>query len=217
MQLATKERLWDCGERQLTGRKDPNEAVMEKLSMMAGSVGVASDQESPINGYDKLKEKNTPWAYESGGRRRFTDWQPGNQSWKEQDTFLTGTKLVTIHLKQNNLINTSVQKVWAFQDTWNTQVWFGIRTKLQMKGRDWHILFVDLVNAFAAVPHSLWAPFEFFHIPATITHLVRNYFQDLQFDLITAEHTTSWQSVGMGIMAGCSPLKRNWSSVHPNG
>ncbi|KAJ8390061.1 hypothetical protein AAFF_G00110750 [Aldrovandia affinis] len=50
--------------------------------------------------------------------------------------------------------------------------------------------------------------FNFFHIPSTITNLVRNYFQDLQFCIQTTEYTTSWQSVEVGIMAGCtiSPL-----------
>ena len=58
-------------------------------------------------------------------------------------------------------------------------------------------------------PHSLiWTAFNFIHIPNTITNLVSNYFQDLQFCIQTTEYTTSWQSLEVGIMAGCtiSPL-----------
>ncbi|KAK0135659.1 hypothetical protein N1851_028457 [Merluccius polli] len=83
-------------------------------------------------------------------------------------------------------------------------IWHQIQCA-KREGRDLHVLFL---NAFGSVPHSLiWTAFNFFHIPNTITNLVRN-FHDLQFCIQTTEYTTSWQSVEVGIMAGCtiSPL-----------
>ncbi len=70
---------------------------------------------------------------------------------------------------------------------------------------DLHVVFLDLTNAFGSMPHDLlWSSFSFFHIPDTITALVKSYLQDLQFCFTTSEFTTSWQCLEVGIMAGCS-------------
>ncbi|KAF7641287.1 hypothetical protein LDENG_00286300, partial [Lucifuga dentata] len=37
-----------------------------------------------------------------------------------------------------------------------------------------------------------------------ITALVKTYFQDVQLCLMTAEYTTAWQHLEVGIMAGCT-------------
>ena len=75
--------------------------------------------------------------------------------------------------------------------------------------RDIHVIFLDLANAFGSVPHNLpWESFNFFHIPSSVTRLVKAYFEDLQLCFTTADLSTSWQRVEVGIMAGCtiSPL-----------
>lgn len=65
------------------------------------------------------------------------------------------------------------------------------------EARDLHVPFLDLANGFGSVPHSLiWTAFSFFHILHTITKLVRNYFQDLQFCIKI--------SLEVRIMAGCT-------------
>lgn len=108
MKLATKERSCDCGERQVTGGKDPNEAVMEKLSMMAGSVSVANDQESPLMTTRNSKRKiHLEFARAGAEEDSQTDNLVINPG-KNRTVFLSVTEFVTIHLKQNNLINTSV-------------------------------------------------------------------------------------------------------------
>lgn len=45
-------------------------------------------------------------------------------------------------------------------------------------------------------------------VPEPITTLVKNYFQDLQLCFTTADFTTTWKRLEVGIMAGCtvSPL-----------
>jgi len=63
----------------------------------------------------------------------------------------------------------------------------------------------NLANDFESIPHSdILAALNFFHVPETITKLVRNFLKDLQFCITTAEYTTSWQSLEVGIMAGCT-------------
>lgn len=102
---------------------------------------------------------------------------------------------MTTYLKQNNLIDMSIQKVGipgfsgCLEHT--SMIWHQIQTA-KREGRDLHILFLNLTSAFGSVPHSLlWTAFKFFHVPTTIIHLVRNYFKDLQFCLTTTEYTTS--------------------------
>ncbi|KAK0147628.1 LINE-1 retrotransposable element ORF2 protein [Merluccius polli] len=107
---------------------------------------------------------------------------------------------LTQYLKQNHFIETSIQKAGI--------IWHQIQTA-KKEGKDLHVLFLDLANAYGSVPHSLlWAAFDFFQVPTTITNLVKHYFQDLQFCLTTSGFTTSWQPLEVGIMAGCtiSPL-----------
>lgn len=83
-------------------------------------------------------------------------------------------------------------------------IWYQIQSA-KWNGRDLHVLFLDLANASESVPHSLiWAAFDFFHVPKNITDLVRNYFQDLQFCVTTAEYETSWQLLEVRVMAGCT-------------
>lgn len=70
------------------------------------------------------------------------------------------------------------------------------------------MVFLDLANAFSSVHHKLlWTAFDYFEVPAAPTTLVK-VFQDIQLCLITAEYTTAWQHLEVGIMAGCtiSPL-----------
>lgn len=84
----------------MTGGKEPNEAVMEKLSMMAGSVGVANDQGSPLMTMRNSKRKIHLEFARSGAEEDSQTDNPG----KNRTNFLSGTEFVTIHLKQNNLI-----------------------------------------------------------------------------------------------------------------
>lgn len=87
-------------------------------------------------------------------------------------------------------------------------IWHQIQTAKKEK-KDLHVVFLDLANAFGSVPHKmLWTAFHYFQVPETITKLVKDYFQDLQFCVTTKEFTTSWLHLEVGIMAGCtiSPL-----------
>ncbi|KAJ8016037.1 hypothetical protein DPEC_G00002970 [Dallia pectoralis] len=87
-------------------------------------------------------------------------------------------------------------------------IWHQIQAAKKEK-RDIHVIFLDLANAFGSAPHNLlWESFSFFHVPSIVTNLVKAYFKDLQLCFTTADFTTSWQCLEVGIMAGCtiSPL-----------
>lgn len=73
------------------------------------------------------------------------------------------------------------------------------------EGRDLHLVFLDLVNAFGSIPHNfLWTAFAYFDIPEAMANLVQAYFQDIQLCLSTENFTTAWQPLEIGIMARCT-------------
>ena len=90
---------------------------------------------------------------------------------------------LTSYLKKNDLIDVSVQKagIPGFSGCLEHVgvIWQQIQAA-KRQGRDLHVLFLDLANAFWSVPHSLiWTAFKFFHVPEEVTALLKNYFQDL--------------------------------------
>ena len=119
---------------------------------------------------------------------------------------------LTTYLKKNNYIDTSIQKagVPGFSGCLEhaSMIWHQIQ-RTKKDGKDLHVVFLDLANAFGSVPHSLlWSAFAYFNVPEPITTLVKAYFLDIQLCITTEEYTTAWQRLEMGIMAGCtiSPL-----------
>ena len=116
------------------------------------------------------------------------------------------------YLQRNHLIDTSIQKagISGFSGCLEhaSTIWHQIKVA-KTEGTDLHVVFLDLANAFGSVPHNLlWTAFDFFRVPVALTSLVKAYFQDVQVCLSTAEYTTAWQHLEVGIMAGCtiSPL-----------
>ena len=116
------------------------------------------------------------------------------------------------YLRRNNLIDTSIQKagISGFSGCVEhaSVIWHQIQVA-KKEGKDLHVVFLDLANAFGSVPHNLlWTALDYFKVPAALTNLVRAYFKDVQLCVTTAEFTTAWQHLEVGIMAGCtiSPL-----------
>ncbi|KAL7833600.1 hypothetical protein AOLI_G00285600 [Acnodon oligacanthus] len=115
---------------------------------------------------------------------------------------------LSTYLEKNKYVDTSVQKggIPGFSGCLEhtSMIWHQIQAAKKDK-RDVHVIFLDLANAFGSVPHNFhWESFSFFHVPTSITKLVQAYFEDLQLCFITANFTTSWQRVEVGIMAGCT-------------
>ena len=87
-------------------------------------------------------------------------------------------------------------------------IWHQIQTA-NIEKKDLHVIFLDLANAFGSVTHSLiWKVFDYFRMPVVVANLIRAYFQDIRLFSSTADFTTGWQKLEIGIMAGCtiSPL-----------
>ncbi len=119
---------------------------------------------------------------------------------------------LSTYLEKNKYIDTAVQKAGIPGFTGclehTSMIWHQIQAAKKDE-RDIHVIFLDLANAFGSVSHNLlWESFNFFHVPSSVTSLVKAYFEDLQLCFTTADFTTSWQRVEVGIMAGCtiSPL-----------
>ncbi len=119
---------------------------------------------------------------------------------------------LAVYLENNHFIDTTVQKAGipgfsgCLEHT--NMIWNQIQAA-KKDGRDLHVVFLDLANAFGSVPHNLlWIAFHYFSVPEAITRLVKSYFQDLQLCLTIGDCTTAWQQVEIGIMSGCtiSPL-----------
>jgi len=114
------------------------------------------------------------------------------------------------YLEKNSLIDTTVQKAgipgFAGCSEHSSMIWHQIQTAKSEK-KDLHVIFLDLANACGSVPHSLiWRLIIL--VPVVVVNLIRAYFQDIRLCLSTADFTTDWQRLEIGIMAGCtiSPL-----------
>ncbi len=134
-----------------------------------------------------------------------------SQRWGKKKFSVIAHRLST-YLEKNKYIDSSVQKAGipgfsgCLEHT--SIIWHQIQAAKKDK-RDIHVIFLDLANAFGSVPHNLlWESFNFFHVPSSVTSLVKAYFEDLQLCFTTAEFTTLWKCIEVGIMAACtiSPL-----------
>lgn len=122
--------------------------------------------------------------------------------------FSVVARRLTTYLEKNHFIDTLVQKagVPGFPGCVEhfSMIWHQVQAT-KRDGRDLHVVFLDLANAFGLVPHNiLWAAFSYFEVPEAITALVKAYFVELQICLATTEYTTAWQHLDVGIMAGCT-------------
>ena len=86
------------------------------------------------------------------------------------------------YLKANSLIDISVQEaaIPGFSGCLEHSgtIWYQIRAA-RTEGRDHHVVFLDLVNAFGSLTHS-HKVFCYFQVPEEISALVEAYFEDIQ-------------------------------------
>jgi len=110
---------------------------------------------------------------------------------------------LSTYLLKNGFIDTSVQKVGIPGSPGCLEhinvIWQRFQSAKKEK-KELHVTFLDLDNAHGSVPHELlWAAFDFFRVPTSITNFVKAYFGDF---------STTWQCLEVGIITGCtiSPL-----------
>ena len=77
---------------------------------------------------------------------------------------------------------------WLFVTYSSSMIWHQIQAA-RTEGRDLHVVFLDLTNAFGMVPRSLlWKAFSYFQVPEKISALLKAYFEDNQLCFNTSNH-----------------------------
>ena len=119
---------------------------------------------------------------------------------------------LTTFLMANKMIDTSVQKagIPGFPGCLEhaEMIWTSIQHAKQEK-KDLHVTWLDLANAYGAVPHDLiYKALDFFYVPERIKNILSQYFGAANMRFTTKKYTTKWQPLEIGIMMGCviSPL-----------
>ncbi len=83
-------------------------------------------------------------------------------------------------------------------------IWHTIKSAKREKS-DLSVLWMDLANAYGAVPHAMIRfAMEFIYIPGKLQRLVLNYYNNFQMRFSTQQYTTSYQALEVGIPMGCT-------------
>ncbi|XP_012941474.1 uncharacterized protein LOC106012602 [Aplysia californica] len=68
-----------------------------------------------------------------------------------------------------------------------------------------NVVWLDLANAYGSVPHKLlMKAMDFFYVPQEVQNIMREYYSNFQMRFSTANFTTEWHRLEIGIAAGCS-------------
>ncbi|KAJ8014490.1 hypothetical protein DPEC_G00040770 [Dallia pectoralis] len=92
--------------------------------------------------------------------------------------FSVVARRLTAYLEKNHFIDNMVQKAGSpgFSGCLEhvNMIWNQIQTA-KKDGRDLHVVFLELANAFGSVPHNfLWTAFHYFSVPEVINHRLLN-------------------------------------------
>ena len=119
---------------------------------------------------------------------------------------------LTNFLMGNKYIDTSVQKagIPGFPGCLEhcQMIWRAIR-EAKLNAKDLQVVWLDLANAYGAVPHDLiYKALDFFYVPEKVKDILANYFGAVKMKFTTKKYTTNFQDLEIGIMMGCviSPL-----------
>ena len=74
----------------------------------------------------------------------------------------------------------------------------------KMKKRDLSVVWLDLANAYGAVPHLLIVKaLRFYHVPEKIINIILKYFSEVYGRFSSKTVTSDWQQFEIGIFMGC--------------
>jgi hypothetical protein len=75
---------------------------------------------------------------------------------------------------------------------------------------DIHVIRLNLANAYGSVPHQLlWLALEIYRVPPNIVSMLRSYFTGFQLRFSTAELTTDWTELKIGMFRLAYPFRCN--------
>ena len=122
--------------------------------------------------------------------------------------FAVLAKRLTKYLLSNGYVDSAVQKggipgvPGCLEHA--SMIWDAIQRVKSCKG-DLHVVWLDLVNAYGAVPHSLiWRTLESYHVPDMIVGILKEYFGNFRMRFTTRSYTTDWTRLQVGIAMGCT-------------
>jgi hypothetical protein len=111
-------------------------------------------------------------------------------------------------LLANGFINTSVQKAGipgfpgCLEHT--SMIWHTIQESKKQR-KDLSVVWLDLANAYGAVPHALIEyAMDFFWFPEKVKGYIMAYYDDFQMRFSTRDYTTHWVDLDVGIPMGCT-------------
>lgn len=112
------------------------------------------------------------------------------------------------YLQTNGYIDESVQKAGIPGIPGCIEHAFSIWDVIQeakTDNLDLSVVWLDLANAYGSVPHELlFTAMDHFHIPVKVKDLMRKYYNNFTMRFTTAEFTTDWHRLEVGIAAGCT-------------
>ncbi|CAG5130209.1 unnamed protein product, partial [Candidula unifasciata] len=122
--------------------------------------------------------------------------------------FSVMARRLTQYLMTNKYIDTSVQKggipgvPGCLEHA--TMIWEAIQ-RAKHERTNLHVIWLDLANAYGAVPHRLlWRALRMFHVPTQISQMVEQYFSKFALRFSTSTFTTRWTELQIGIAMGCT-------------
>ena len=115
---------------------------------------------------------------------------------------------LTSYLLANGYVDTAVQKGGvpgiAGCLEHGTMIWEAIQ-KAKEGRRNLDVIWLDLANAYGSVPHQMiQMALTMYHVPKEICQMLRTYFDGFQMRFSTAEYTTDWINLEVGIAMGCT-------------
>ena len=83
-------------------------------------------------------------------------------------------------------------------------IWEAIQKSKSAK-KDLHVIWLDLANAYGAVPHQmLWQALKMYHVPEEVIRIIQLYFSNFRMRFSTDQYTTDWMPLEIGIAMGCT-------------
>ena len=115
---------------------------------------------------------------------------------------------LTEYLLSNGYVDTTVQKggvpgiAGCLEHC--SMIWEAIQKAKENKV-DLDVIWLDLANAYGAVPHQMvQMALEMHHVPEGIRKMLESYFSKFKMRFSTMNYTTNWASLEVGIAMGCT-------------
>ena len=115
---------------------------------------------------------------------------------------------LTRYLLHNGFVDTSIQKggvpgvPGCIEHS--AMIWEAVQ-RAKKNRMNLHVVWLDLANAYGAVPHSLlWRALTSYHVPEYMINILKAYFGGFRMRYRTKSYVTDWTQLEVGIAMGCT-------------